>query len=72
MRSFARSVLTGFAFSLGAAVFRKIAPKLGLDDKNGKKDAEKVQASDADRAAGDGDGGDGGKRDRIDPAPASA
>jgi hypothetical protein len=46
MQTFAKSVLTGFAFSLGAALFRKIAPKLGLDDApNGKKDAEKAQAT---------------------------
>lgn len=47
MGSFAKSVITGFAFSLGAALFRKVAPKLGLEDKaNGKKDAEKAAASD--------------------------
>jgi hypothetical protein len=46
MRAFARSVATGFAFSLGAALFRKVAPKLGLDDKS-KKDAATAGASDA-------------------------
>ena len=44
MRAFTRSVVSGFAFSLGAALFRKLAPKLGLDDKSGK-DAEKAGAS---------------------------
>ena len=33
MKAFARAVSTGFAMALGAAVFRKVAKKLGLDDK---------------------------------------
>jgi hypothetical protein len=33
MNFFARAVVTGFAFSLGAAVFKKVSKELGLDDK---------------------------------------
>lgn len=33
MKSFARAVTTGFALAMGAAIFRKVAKKLGLDDK---------------------------------------
>jgi hypothetical protein len=46
MRIFVKSVMTGFAFSLGAALFRKVAPKLGLEDKAAeKKDAAAAQAA---------------------------
>jgi len=49
MRVFVKSVMTGFAFSLGAALFRKVAPKLGLEDKEraGKKDAARAGQSEA-------------------------
>jgi hypothetical protein len=43
MNVFVRAVVTGFGFSLGAALFRKVANKLGLDDKsakNGRPDAK--------------------------------
>ena len=57
MNAFAKTVLSGFAFSLGAALFRKVAPKLGLDDKSdGKKDAARAAADDgADGSEADGD-----------------
>jgi hypothetical protein len=46
MRIFVKSVMTGFAFSLGAALFRKVAPKLGLDEKaSEKKDAAAAQVA---------------------------
>ena len=38
MMFFARAVLTGFALSLGGALFKKVAPKLGLADKDKDKD----------------------------------
>jgi hypothetical protein len=51
MRIFVKSVMTGFAFSLGAALFRKVAPKLGLDEKaNEKKDAAATQAAEPTQA----------------------
>jgi hypothetical protein len=56
MRAFTRSVVTGFAFSLGAALFRRVAPSLGLDDKS-KKDAAGAGASDSSQ----GDGTDGAR-----------
>jgi hypothetical protein len=33
MNFFVRAVITGFAFSLGAAAFKKVSKQLGLDDK---------------------------------------
>lgn len=32
---FVRAVVTGFAFTLGATLFRKVAKKLGIDDATG-------------------------------------
>jgi hypothetical protein len=37
---FARAVVTGFGLAMGGALFRKVAPRLGLDDKDKKADAE--------------------------------
>jgi hypothetical protein len=45
MKFFVRAVITGFALSLGSALFKKLAPQLGLDDKKDKKDDE-VNAQD--------------------------
>ena len=38
MKVFVRAIVTGFALSLGAALFKKVAPKLGLGEKPDKKD----------------------------------
>jgi hypothetical protein len=39
MKFFVRAVVTGFALSLGSALFKKVAPQLGLgDDKKKEKD----------------------------------
>jgi hypothetical protein len=48
MKFLVRAVVTGFALSLGSALFKKIAPQLGLDDKKDKdKDAsDRVNAQD--------------------------
>jgi hypothetical protein len=50
MKFFVRAVVTGFALSLGSALFKKLAPQLGLDDKkdkeNNKDDADRVNAQD--------------------------
>jgi len=44
MNFFVRAVVTGFALSLGGALFKKVAPKLGLaDDKEKDKEAERVR-----------------------------
>ncbi len=43
MKLFVRSVVTGFALSLGAALFKKVAKKLGLDDDAQKKEPEVVR-----------------------------
>lgn len=42
MTVFVRAVVTGFGFSLGAALFRKVSDKLGLNDD--KKNAERQDA----------------------------
>ena len=41
MKFFVRAVVTGFALSLGAALFKKVQKKLGLDseESKSKKDA---------------------------------
>ena len=48
MKFFVRAIVTGFALSLGSALFKKIAPQLGLDDKKDKEkdDADRVNAQD--------------------------
>ncbi|MBS1120770.1 MAG: hypothetical protein H6Q90_2998 [Deltaproteobacteria bacterium] len=54
MQIFVRAVVTGFALSLGAAIFKKVQPHLGLAEKDKEKkpdDAEVV----AQEAAGDPD-----------------
>jgi hypothetical protein len=33
MKLFVRAVVTGFALSLGSALFKKVSAQLGLDDK---------------------------------------
>jgi len=42
MKFFVRAVVTGFALSLGAALFKKLAPQLGLGE-----DADKTKANGA-------------------------
>ena len=46
MTFFARAVVTGFALSLGSALFKRVSKQLGLDDTAKDKEAEKVQAQD--------------------------
>jgi hypothetical protein len=49
MMFFARAVVTGFALALGSAVFKKIAPKIGLgeEDKNKDKNQSEMAAGEA-------------------------
>lgn len=42
MHFFARAVVTGFALSLGAAIFKKVSKKLGLDEPPKATDAATV------------------------------
>ncbi len=44
VKFFVRAVATGFALSLGSAIFKKVQSQLGLDDKD--KDKEKTKESD--------------------------
>jgi hypothetical protein len=47
MKFFVRAIVTGFALSLGSALFKKLAPQLGLDDKKEKEKADdQVNAQD--------------------------
>jgi len=47
MKFVVRAIVTGFALSLGSALFKKVAPHLGLDDKKDKeKDSERVNQQD--------------------------
>jgi len=46
MKFFVRAIVTGFALSLGSALFKKLAPQLGLDDKKDKDKDEQVNAQD--------------------------
>ncbi|HEU0033233.1 MAG TPA: hypothetical protein VFQ53_21520 [Kofleriaceae bacterium] len=49
MQFFVRAVVTGFALSLGAAIFKKVQGKIGLaEEKDDKKsDSESVNRQDA-------------------------
>jgi hypothetical protein len=44
VKFFVRAVATGFALSLGSALFKKVSTHLGLDDK--KDDSAKAKESD--------------------------
>jgi hypothetical protein len=45
VKFFVRAVATGFALSLGSALFKKLQSQLGLDDKS-DKDKDKSKESD--------------------------
>jgi hypothetical protein len=47
MQLFVRAVVTGFALSLGAALFKKVSKQLGLDDKPAKEAAASAGAAEA-------------------------
>jgi hypothetical protein len=44
MGVFVRAVVTGFGFSLGAALYKKAAKKLGLDEPAGDKNDKAAEA----------------------------
>ncbi|HKE15228.1 MAG TPA: hypothetical protein VKB80_10205 [Kofleriaceae bacterium] len=59
MNVFVRAVVTGFGFSLGAALFRKVSDRLGLsDDKS--KDARPENKVDPGAVVGRQEGGNDG------------
>jgi hypothetical protein len=43
MKFFVKAVVTGFALSLGSALFKKVQRKLGLDDDSAKPAPEVVK-----------------------------
>jgi hypothetical protein len=43
MKFFVKAVVTGFALSLGSALFKKVQKHLGLDDEKGKPAPEAVR-----------------------------
>lgn len=45
MQLFLRAVITGFGLALGAAVFRKVARELGIDDESEKASRETVSST---------------------------
>lgn len=47
MNTFVRAVVSGFAFTLGATLFRKVAKKIGLDEEPTKKTPPPEPAGDA-------------------------
>lgn len=52
---FARAVVTGFGLSLGAALFKKVQSRLGLDEPDKDKDKkEKEKKSEEDMLAREG------------------
>jgi hypothetical protein len=63
MNVFVRAVVTGFGFSLGAALFRKVSKRLGLGDDKAARD-ERPEKVDPGAVAGQADKpGDGASRD---------
>ncbi|HYU16949.1 MAG TPA: hypothetical protein VEL05_12780 [Candidatus Acidoferrum sp.] len=64
MNVFVRAVVTGFGFSLGAALFRKVSNRLGLnDEKSNKTERAESKVDPGGVVAGRSEGGnDGGAR----------
>ena len=57
MKIFVRAVISGFGYSLGAALYKQVSKRLGLDDDSKKPP---VQATDRDAdGVVDGGGGNG-------------
>jgi hypothetical protein len=84
MGTFIRAVVTGFGFSLGSALFKKVSERIGLNEESkGDKAPEAREAagegeggeeSGEDGGEGDGGGGkgDGDGGDQVEPAPISS
>lgn len=58
MRFFVKAVATGFAMSMGSALFKKVSKKIGLDGEE-PKTTEKAAESDLDVEGGDADAEEG-------------
>lgn len=54
MMLFARAVVTGFGLSLGAALFKKVQSRLGLDDEAEKAKREKEKKEEEEMLAREG------------------
>ena len=66
MNVFVRAVVTGFGFSLGAALFRKVSDKLGLNDDKSTRNERADSKVDPGAVAGHRteEGSEGGTGDR--------
>ena len=53
MRFFVKAIASGFAMSLGSAIFKKVSKKIGLDDE--KTESEKAEEEKAQAAENEGD-----------------
>jgi hypothetical protein len=53
MKFFVRAVVTGFALSLGAALFKKIQDRIGLGEKAKDEEKDKEKKSDSELARQD-------------------
>tara|TARA_R110002096_G_scaffold44524_4_gene119721 strand:+ start:10116 stop:10292 length:177 start_codon:yes stop_codon:yes gene_type:complete len=54
MRFFVKAIATGFAMSMGSAIFKKVSDKMGLENEATKDQAKAAEAA----AAADGDADD--------------
>lgn len=59
MNVFLRAVVTGFGFSLGAALFRKVSERLGLNDDKAAKEERPENKVDPGAVARQDGGSDG-------------
>jgi len=44
MRFFVKAIATGFAMSLGSAIFKKVSKKMGLENEEANQDADVPKA----------------------------
>ncbi len=51
MRFFVKAIATGFAMSMGSALFKKISKKVGLENEESKQDTEVIHSDAASNAA---------------------
>ena len=45
MNVFARAVISGFGFTLGAAIFKRVSKRLGLEDAEDKSESDPAAAA---------------------------
>lgn len=51
MRFFVKAIATGFAMSMGSALFKKISKKVGLENEESKQDTEVIHSDAASNGA---------------------